>query len=91
MKRYMVFGYDTYYPCGGMNDFILDYDSIHDAVNNAFDYLKDRDTVNIYDCENISDALRFTKQGIFPTHIKIYSQGNLVFNGELDNVRLAIV
>ena len=22
MKRYLVFGYDVYYPCGGINDLI---------------------------------------------------------------------
>ena len=26
MKRYMLFGWDVYYPQGGMNDFIKDFD-----------------------------------------------------------------
>ena len=91
MKRYMVFGYDNYYPCGGMDDFILDYDSIHDAVNNAFIYLKTRDIVDIYDCETMSETLSLTEQGALPTRIRIFSQGDLVFNGELNNARLAIV
>ncbi len=28
MKRYWLFGYDQYYPCGGMNDFRGDYDDL---------------------------------------------------------------
>lgn len=32
MKRYWVFGYLDYYPEGGMNDFIKDFDTINEAV-----------------------------------------------------------
>ena len=28
MKRYLMFGFDTYYPGGGMNDFIFDFDTV---------------------------------------------------------------
>lgn len=24
-KKYMLFGFDTYYPCGGMHDFITSF------------------------------------------------------------------
>ena len=30
MKRYMLFGFDTYYPAGGMNDFLYDFDTIEE-------------------------------------------------------------
>lgn len=30
MKRYMLFGFDYYYPVGGMNDFLNSFDSISD-------------------------------------------------------------
>lgn len=26
-KRYMLFGFDTYYPCGGMTDFLFSFDT----------------------------------------------------------------
>ena len=45
----------------------------------------------IYDCETMSETLSLTEQGALPTRIRIFSQGDLVFNGELDNARLAIV
>lgn len=31
MKRYMLLGYDQYYPCGGMNDFIASFDTYGEA------------------------------------------------------------
>lgn len=27
-KRYIVFGFNKYYPCGGFNDYLGDYDSV---------------------------------------------------------------
>jgi len=32
MKRYLVFKGSTYYPCGGMEDFFIDCDSIEDCL-----------------------------------------------------------
>ncbi len=32
-KRYLAFGYDQYYPCGGMSDLIDSFDDIKDAIN----------------------------------------------------------
>lgn len=34
MKRYLVFAYDEYYPSGGMNDFVGDYDDLKVAIYN---------------------------------------------------------
>jgi hypothetical protein len=33
MKRYLLFAGDDYYPAGGFEDFIKDFDSIEDAEN----------------------------------------------------------
>lgn len=35
MERYMLFSFDTYYPSGGMSDFIGSYDTIEAAYANA--------------------------------------------------------
>ena len=44
MDRYMLFSFDTYYPSGGMSDFIGSYDTIEAAMNAEF-----RDNYHIYD------------------------------------------
>lgn len=44
MERYMLFSFDTYYPSGGMSDFIGSYDTIEAAMNAEF-----RDNYHIYD------------------------------------------
>ena len=31
MKRFLLFGYDHYYPCGGWEDFIGDFDTLGEA------------------------------------------------------------
>jgi hypothetical protein len=36
MKRYLLFCYEYYYPCGGMNDCVFTSDSIEECTN----YLK---------------------------------------------------
>ena len=33
MKRYLLFGSDIYYACGGWEDFIHDFDSLEDAID----------------------------------------------------------
>ena len=32
MKRYLLFSFDTYYPDGGWNDFIGDFDNVEQAL-----------------------------------------------------------
>lgn len=32
MKRYMLFGIDNYYPSGGMEDFISDFEDLPEAI-----------------------------------------------------------
>lgn len=33
MKRFMLFGFSTYYPEGGMDDFIWDYDTLEEVLD----------------------------------------------------------
>ncbi len=33
MKRYILFGYDGYYPRGGWNDFIASFDTVAEAFD----------------------------------------------------------
>jgi len=54
MKRYLLFGWNTYYPDGGWNDFIKDFDTceeLHEyrCNTNEFDTYSvvDRDTKEI--------------------------------------------
>ena len=35
MKRYLVFAFDDYYPCGGWEDFIKDFDNDYAALQCA--------------------------------------------------------
>lgn len=37
MKRFFLFAFDTYYPSGGMNDFISDHDTAEEAIAQLFD------------------------------------------------------
>ena len=30
-KRYLIFGFDTYYPCGAMNDLITSVDTVEEC------------------------------------------------------------
>ena len=49
MKRFLLFGFDAYYPTGGMNDFVGDFDLKEDAradanINSARDFYQILDT-----------------------------------------------
>ena len=35
MKKYIIFGYDDYYPGGGLNDIIWQKDSLEEAIKFA--------------------------------------------------------
>ena len=35
MKRYIVFAGDTYYPCGGIEDYVGAFDSLEEAKDKA--------------------------------------------------------
>lgn len=34
-KQYLVFGFDSYYPRGGWNDFVASFDSLTEAMSDA--------------------------------------------------------
>ena len=49
MKRFLLFGFDNYYPMGGMNDFVGDFDSREEAradanINGGRDFYQILDT-----------------------------------------------
>lgn len=50
MKRYMLFGFDTYYPGGGLHDFKLDFESKEEFfekfTSDIWDYYQVLDTKN---------------------------------------------
>ena len=41
MKRYLLFGFDTYYPSGGWNDFLADFDTTEEAIEYALTMRRD--------------------------------------------------
>lgn len=51
MKRYMLFGFDTYYPGGGFNDFKLDFESQEEFfekfTSDIWEYYQVFDTKNL--------------------------------------------
>jgi hypothetical protein len=58
IKRYIVFGFDRYYPNGGFNDCLGSYDSmeeIDEKIEKQFEYYTfngfSRDEFQIFDCE----------------------------------------
>ena len=49
MKRYLVFAFDQYYPCGGWSDFKGDFDYHGDALALANRLKRDNDYVSVVD------------------------------------------
>lgn len=47
MKRFLVFAGDTYYPVGGMDDFLKDFDSMDEALKYLLN--SDWDWAHVYD------------------------------------------
>lgn len=35
MKRYLIFRFDDYYPCGGMHDLVGQYDTLDEVRENC--------------------------------------------------------
>lgn len=48
MKRFFLFMGNTYYPAGGMADFVLDFDTLEEAKDHALT-IRDNDWTQIYD------------------------------------------
>lgn len=60
MKKYLVFLYYTYYPCGGIDDFEDSFDTFEEAEK----CVKDRIEKDTIDCYQIVDyeTLQIIKQ-----------------------------
>lgn len=54
MKRYLAFSGDDYYPLGGMEDYIGDFDKLEDATAAVVSDIEDHDWGyewgNVWDC-----------------------------------------
>ncbi len=57
MKRYLAFCGDNYYPCGGMNDFIGDFDTLEQAIQ-AIDaeFVYCQSWAHVWDCETRTEV-----------------------------------
>lgn len=48
-KRYLLFGFDCYYPCGGMDDFIDSFDTLEEIEQWYIQHPNHSDGYNIFD------------------------------------------
>ena len=55
MKRFGLFAYRDYYPNGGFEDFIIDFDSVDDLLNIDFNNLEEFGTCQFIDNLQIVD------------------------------------
>lgn len=60
MKRYFVFGYYKYYPRGGMNDFLANFETEEEANNYVSDKRKSTAIDYDYDYYEVVDILDYT-------------------------------
>lgn len=52
MKRYLVFAFDHYYPCGGWNDFVESFDTMAEVeAAHAAERFKGNDCVQVVDSQ----------------------------------------
>jgi hypothetical protein len=58
MKRYMLFGFDTYYPSGGMNDFRFSFDTKEEFQDTFYD---NDDNYHIFDTRDTVVTNRYMK------------------------------
>jgi len=56
MKRFFLFHWDGYYPEGGMNDFLGDFDTIEEAKEAYFNEKYRYDNRQIWDTEKNEEA-----------------------------------
>ena len=74
----MVFSNCDYYPEGGMNDFIADYDSIHDALHQSFIELQSNDSASIYDSHDMCEVLTLKSFYKVVPKFRLYAHRTLV-------------
>lgn len=60
MKRYLLFGFDTYYPSGGVGDLLFDFDSVKEMDEKLEMYIESHWK---HDCYNVLDTHKFIKIG----------------------------
>lgn len=66
MKRFMVFAGDSFYPCGGTNDFVADFDTIYEVKDFLYDNVCRKDANYEYDWANYYDSV----EGTFTKYIR---------------------
>lgn len=56
MKKYLLFAFHEYYPCGGMDDCVFVADNIDELNSYALQYIEDNnddfDCMYYYDCNS---------------------------------------
>lgn len=66
MKRYLIFQYDKYYPCGGFHDFINAHDTLEEATKEFTRIVKDLDLgygfCDIVDMETLKIVRSYEKE-----------------------------
>jgi hypothetical protein len=63
LKRYLLFSYVDYYPCGGWNDFEDSFDDLDKAKAAAMECLSDSEYIDLIDSETGEDmAATITKE-----------------------------
>lgn len=50
MKRFLIFGYDDFYPAGGLDDYVCDVDSIDELISHK-EELDSYESLDILDFE----------------------------------------
>jgi len=53
-KRFILFGYMAYYPCGGMNDSMISFDTEEELINESKSF--QCDYYNVFDTETFKTA-----------------------------------
>jgi len=53
VKRYLLFNYNNYYPCGGMADFVKDFDSVEEILPWVRNQIEEQKNGN-RDCKSLS-------------------------------------
>ncbi len=66
MKRFLVFGYDDYYPCGGWDDFDGCFDTLEDALEHVQsdgvdEWRRRADNREIVDMQSLSIVSRWSR------------------------------
>lgn len=56
MKRYWLFGWDFYYPSGGMDDFIEAFETLEEAKEAQLKWAARRDATDILDALTVLEG-----------------------------------